>query len=280
MQVSKYWSKATSSAVDKAGHPYALTAWGASVSSEADAKQDALAKLEQWIAKLASGGSIGEYEYLHSAIREELIEEILDEGGTMIGAITRNRYGALVLNAADVFIADVDAPAPGLFHRLLLKMLGRRIKDKTYHIEKIKAFAQANPAAHVIVYETHSGLRVFLVDQAHEPGAKHSKQLLEALGSDKLYKALCHAQKCYRARLTPKPWRCDSFRPPNSFPRDEFQAQLAFDKWLAAYTESAKAYGVCRKVLSLGSGAMTANAKQLLAVHDAMAVKNGTAALA
>jgi hypothetical protein len=279
MQVSKFWQKEVGSAVDKNGHPYLLTAWGASASSDADAKQDALAKLERWVAKLARGEDIGEYEYLNSAIREELVEEITDFSGNLIGAITRNRYGALVLNATDVFIADVDTPTPG-FGARLLAMLGRRLRDKTYHIEKIKAYVQENPGVNAVIYETHSGLRVFLTERARDPGDAQSMQLLETLGSDHLYKALCRTQKCYRARLTPKPWRCSAARPPNHFPREELPAQIAFDKWLTEYDAAAKAYAVCRHVATVGSGTVSPNARKILEAHDGTTLNSGAGSLA
>lgn len=279
MKVSKYWSKEKRSARGRDGHEYDLTCWAGSADGPLEAQQNAREKIERWIGKLARGEDIGEYEYQIGEIREELIEEILGADGALIGAVTRNRYGALVLNAASVLIADIDVPAPGPLDRLLA-LFGRKARDKAWHLEALRGFSADHPEHHLMIYETHSGLRVFVTSQEADPQSENSRTLLATLRSDSLYQRLCHAQKCYRARLTPKPWRCAAERPPNSFPRERFEQQTAFDAWLTTYTEKSRSYTVCRLLASIGSGRITDQAGKILAIHDARAVLHGVEALA
>ena len=57
---------------------------------------------------------------------------------------------------------------------------------------------------------------------------------MKALGADPAFLHLCRIQGSFRARLTPKPWRCGQANPPGSFPREP-EAQAAFAEWLAQY---------------------------------------------
>ena len=92
------------------------------------------------------------------------------------------------------------------------------------------------------VYRTHSGLRLLVTNQTFDPTSPETIQLLEEVGSDRLYIQLCKAQASFRARLTPKPWRCDTARPPVGYPRAGAADEQLHEAWLAAYDTSAAAY--------------------------------------
>ena len=106
------------------------------------------------------------------------MEELRGPDEELIGAITRNRYGALVLNSASLFIADIDAaPAPGFLGRLMARF-GRPVKDKAYRLAAVQRFAEQNPALCLLIYETHSGLRVFIVNESIAPDSGRAAELL------------------------------------------------------------------------------------------------------
>jgi hypothetical protein len=46
------------------------------------------------------------------------------------------------------------------------------------------------------------------IDQEFRPEAPETDRLLRLSGADPAFVQLCRAQKCFRARLTSKPWRC------------------------------------------------------------------------
>ena len=111
MKVAKYWARESTLADDGTGRRLRLVSWSGSNQSVAEAKKQAAKKLEQWLIRLRGGQLRGGYPYHGSdAVREELIEEVYDEAGKRIAAVTRNRYGALVLNSEEVLFADVDLP--------------------------------------------------------------------------------------------------------------------------------------------------------------------------
>lgn len=256
------------------GKSYALACWGSSETSREEARQRTLVRLQQLATKVRNGEELKSYEYGRHEIREELVEELKGEDGSLIGAITRNRYGALILNATDVFIADIDVAPEHI--GWLDRLRGKKPRGKEWYVEAVKTCLSARPDSNAIIYETHSGLRVFLTHEAFRPDEGGADRWLEALGSDPLYRRLCRAQKCFRARLSPKPWRCDLTAPPGQFPRDE-GTQGHFENWLQQYQKASQGFNICRRLASVGNGQLTKNARLLLAIHDAQVLGSAKA---
>lgn len=279
MKVFKYWHREQRNSTNQQGSTYTLVAWGGSKNSLEEARKHALEKLERWTLRLSRGDSLGEYEYHHGELREELLDTIHDEQGREIAAITRNRYGAAVLNTTSLLIADVDADnsTPGIFTKLLA-LFGYKQHNKAWHLENIRRVAQRHGTLGFSIYETCAGFRVFVTGRDFSPGEEASKALLTELGSDRLYQTLCCAQECYRARLTAKPWRCGLPLPAIDFPRKDGAADPAFAQWLNNYEAKTKAVAVCRLVENIGP--TTASAKPLLSLHERWTVRETGAVLA
>ncbi|MGP9538201.1 hypothetical protein ACT3SP_09315 [Brachybacterium sp. AOP43-C2-M15] len=111
---------------------FALTIHGCSDVSVEEARRDARERLD---ALIAAGGpeqlhASGHEYYPLRRLPEELLEEVRAADGALVAALTRNRYGAAVLNTDALLISDVDLPAeptrraraarkrPGLLTRL------------------------------------------------------------------------------------------------------------------------------------------------------------------
>lgn len=280
MKVFKYWHREQRNSNNSKGFPYALTAWGGSGNSLEEARTRALEKLDTWVMRLGRGEALGEYEYRNGELREELLETIHDEEGREIAAITRNRYGAAVLNTASLLIADVDADIrkPGFFTRLLA-LFGHQQRDKAWHLENIRRVAQRHGQLGFIVYETFAGFRVFVTGRDFSPADAESSTLLDELGSDQLYQVLCRTQQCYRARLTAKPWRCGLPLPERNFPRQDSTVEAAFSQWLSNYQAKTTAIAVCRHVEKIGPASPAAS-NELLALHDRWTLKASGTVLA
>jgi hypothetical protein len=127
--------------------------------------------------------------------------------------LTVNRYNALVLNTRNMLIADID-----FGDRRLNRFAGAEDCDEVVanlaelhlldeeHMEGSN-FAFADQS--YIVYCTHSGCRVICISVCVPWDEKGwaAERFMRFLGTDPEYIQLCGIQKCYRARLTPKPWR-------------------------------------------------------------------------
>lgn len=134
--------------------------------------------------------------------------------------LTVNHYNAVVLSTRNMLIADIDFGDSRLSANAgaicagevidALKDLATLDKGFLNYSRKVRFSEQAYR-----VYETHSGWRVICTSIPLPIPAQEyaAMKLMQFLKSDRKYMALCDAQGCYRARLTPKPWRdygCES----------------------------------------------------------------------
>jgi len=111
MLIPRFWSRAESETVTPDGKPVRFQVWRGSRSSEAEARALAQEAIGRMGERIRGGAGFPEkYSYGDRPLREEVIREIPGSGGgdDPDAAITRNSYGALVLNAARAFFIDVD----------------------------------------------------------------------------------------------------------------------------------------------------------------------------
>ena len=194
--------------------------------------------------------STGSSEY-EPAICEEVISE-LDKHNV----VTRNRYGALVLNSEDHAFLDIDfdsCPSPGLGERLRALFGGTPPQTPEKRLFELlrKVINDRLPYTPVRLYRTFKGFRMLLkTDRSAESPAM--QELMKQLFCDSLYAAFCARQKCYRARLTPKPRRIRmSTALRFTFPYDKAQNEER-RAWLEAYERRSAGFAVCRLVKSFG----------------------------
>jgi hypothetical protein len=92
--------------------------------------------------------------------------------------------------------------------------------------------------------------------------------LLRSVGSDPLYNRLCKQQNSFRARLTPKPWRCGHTALSVRWPRETDKQQRRFERWQAAYDARQTQYATCRFLGVLGSGVVHPQIQPIIELHD------------
>ncbi|HYR09724.1 MAG TPA: hypothetical protein VEQ60_18255, partial [Longimicrobium sp.] len=117
MLIPRFWSRAESTATTPDGKFVRFHVWRGSRSSEAEAQalaQEAVGRIRDRVSRGA--GFPERYAYGDRPLREEVITEFAGgAAGAAVdapeAAITRNSYGALVLNAARAFFIDVDVDA-------------------------------------------------------------------------------------------------------------------------------------------------------------------------
>ena len=187
--------------------------WRWSANSLAEAQSLA----EQAARQLADRFRAGDFPERHGyypdrPMREPVLREFKNGTGELAAVITRNSYGCQVLNTKRAMFVDIDLPEPkpdGLLKRLFG---GPKIPSpdpaQTKAIAKADAWATAHPGWGWRIYRTRAGLRLLATHDIFEADGPIAQAVFESLGADPLYRKLCQAQKCFRARLTPKPWRC------------------------------------------------------------------------
>jgi hypothetical protein len=185
------------------------------------------------------------YAYTDQTIREPIVDEQIVDGQRFM-AITRNGYGAYVLNTANVFFADIDVPFKPVksFRNALRAFLLQpqenafTAHDSEYEnavIDTVHSVARTHNLG-MRLYRTNAGHRAVITSTLVDPRSDQSRKLLAALGSDEKYIHLCSVQKCYRARLTPKPWRIGMPRPDRRLcvPWRTEQQEAQFNTWVEA----------------------------------------------
>ena len=139
----------------------------------------------------------------------------------------------------------------------------------------VDAFSAAHPDWHLRIYRTPAGLRVLAMHRTFQPDDADAALLFSALQADHLYTVMCKVQRCFRARLTPKPWRIgidQRIRPPVaawSAEQANLPERLA---WIAGYEQRSRGHAACCYLGSLGDTArIDPKAEHVRALHDAMA---------
>jgi hypothetical protein len=276
MRIPRFWAVAEGSTGTRRKRLF-RRAWGWSMSSAAEAVAVAHEQLRLALDNPRPGVRAGRY-YPRKPLREPILDELLIEGEQAL-AVTRNRYGAEILNTDRLLIADVDLPElQGRTSGGLLRRLFRRqppaadpMVEPVAVVERLGTladWARANPDLGVIVYRTASGLRVFVTGVEEPASSTRGEQILVELGADPIYCELCRTHRTFRARLTPKPWRLPSTNSPlGRWPYANGKTEQRFNRWLAHYDEASRGYAVCRRLATYGSYPSTLE-EHIIRLHD------------
>ena len=282
MKIPPYWTKGNHTATNNKGKQQSFWAWGWSFESLVAAKQDAIARAKRIFDCISRGTKPDSYEYLERPLREEILKSVAPNGQEA-GIITRNRYGALVLNCPSICFVDIDIDKPkpnGAIDAVLMLFSSKRRKDRTLEVQQSAVqnvrdwFGRRNGHS-LRVYETAAGLRLLFTDRYYDPVSREVSGLLEELGSDVLYRKLTLKQECFRARLTPKPWRCGYSAPPNRYPWETKEAEGKYRNWLQKYEAKSNAYGTCRLLELLGDSHIEEPIASVVKLHDSYTCRDG-----
>lgn len=254
MRIYRYWQEETGE-IEIDGRSLAIRGYGKSNNSIEEARQDAAARLRKVQRKIA-GKAVVKEDY-SADIREEIVHEI-----DAHNVITRNRYGARVLNTDSTTILDID------HHRKsFLEALGfKRREDKAAIVEDL-AILVARPEYQALgfrVYETAKGVRVIVIGRYFDPNATDGHSLMERSNTDPVFAMLCRKQACYRARLTPKPYRIKQKGIRYRWPMKQEDLQRA-QSWVNEYEIRSANFAVCRYLKTLGSQTLLS---EIVALHD------------
>lgn len=264
MDIPRYWRKAEEHVVHPDGNKLQLVAWGWSSESESAALDRAQKRLRNLLTRVKNRDPLpNRYEYGSRPIREEILDEHRDPTGVTTGVITRNSYGSRVLNAARLLFIDVDRQPVG--------WLKRRFSKGAYQpeLEHLRSALAGFAPVTFRVYETAAGLRAMSVSHTFEPDGDAAQRILRDTNSDPAFVHLCRLQKSFRARLTPKYWRCRIRHAPPSYPRQDASSKDAFHAWLREYEERSQSFATCRYIETIGSAPVHADVGDLARLHDA-----------
>lgn len=272
MKIARYWKRAYIRTNSPDGRPMDAVAWGWSADTPDEAQKKADEAVQRSAQRIATGqGFPDSYGYPDRPAREEIIEELKNEDGDLIAFISRNSYGSLVLNTARLMFIDIDVPKPasqGLLG-LIKSLFGGASSDPFEPVlQQIREKASAMPDLTFRVYRTAAGFRLAVINKRIDPTGSESQSLLSAFGSDPLYVRLCKNQESFRARLTPKHWRCAFESPPCRFPFPNEALERRYLQWVDDYNELSADSATCRFIEQIGSHPTVGDFRRLIELHD------------
>lgn len=275
MRFYPHWARARGR-IDTPDGPQSLSTLGWSDESPEAAQDLARRRLAELSERLRTGfPPKGEYDYGgERPPPEPVLERVCDDSGQVVAVITRNGYGARVLNTDRALFIDVDFGPPQRSSGFFRSLFQKPPSPEQAALQRVEQAAQAYPGWAIRVYRTFAGLRLVLLNESLSGFEQHQLDVLDEFGSDPLYRRLCLAQRCFRARLTPKPWRLGLPPPPTRFPFSSAEERTRFDAWLQKYEQVSAGYAACRPLSTLGLGHTSPTVRAIVAAHDAVAVQD------
>lgn len=181
----------------------------------------------------------------YEPIIKEWISDKIDEDNI----ITVNRYGAKVLNTTEYTILDLD-DYPFEFWDIFGATRGYDKKSLILQRFKKRITKNKSLGDDMRIYETTKGLRV-ICKKYISPQTPIFMKLMSKFRVDSIYAYLCIKQDCYRARLTPKPYRIKQNPIRIKSPLD-CETEL-YEKWEIEYARKSKSYSVVKLIETIGS---------------------------
>lgn len=156
-------------------------------------------------------------------------------------------------------------------HLFLRASLLLRGGAKAVAHRRIKAFIRRNPEWLLRLYRTPAGFRLLALHRLFDPSAPETSRAFSELKVDRVYATMCRNQRCFRARVSPKPWRVGITRHlkprAGTWPvKPELLAKR--QEWIRQYETAAATFASCRFVTELGSGARNPKAQSVCELHD------------
>lgn len=272
MNIPKYWAKHEQS-VTGPGRKIFLRNWQGSDISPEDAERKAETRAMEIARKIARGEELDRYGYADRPLREEIKDAVRNRSRDEVGIVTRNAYGALVLNTGQAMFIDIDIP--GMDRPRRKGLFGGKKKSFVPDpylptVRRVEEWSIKHPEYGIRIYATYAGLRCLVENTVFSPNSRQADAILQELESDPLYRRLCKAQDCFRARLTPKPWRC-GLHPPRGelrYPREDLRREGEFREWERRYDAAAAQYAVCAFIKQAGSQTVHPDVEAVREYHD------------
>ena len=298
MNIPHYWAKAEMEGRNRQGDVLPFVAWGSSDRNTDDARRQAQHKVEALVARFQSGEKLphsGQNYYGGDRpLREEILQEFSSGDSPDAAIVTRNSYGCSVLNAARLMFIDIDLPPGGKDATVgdaigLLGKIGRMLfssaakgpenhrppevaveltpKEKSV-LEKVRQWTNLHSNWGFRIYRTAGGLRVLATHDFFDPQGSAASEVMNALGADPMYIRLCRSQNCFRARLSPKPWRVGVQSAFFRHPWVGTAKESAARDWLAHYQKACSQARTCQHLADVGNGRIPQEFQSLVALHD------------
>lgn len=146
-----------------------------------------------------------------------------------------------------------------------------RVSPKQAARTRIERFSKRNRDWAMRLYETPRGWRVLVTHATFDPRSTQVRSFFDAIGTDPIYARMCFNQNCFRARVSPKPWRvgvADHLTPrPGVWPVSPERMPDRM-KWVKRYERHCQGFAACRFEVILGAATNCEKAVEIIRLHD------------
>lgn len=190
---------------------------------------------------------------------------ILEIVAIIVAVVTRQAWFGGGLGLIGLMLAS---PLANAGQRLIATFSGG-VEQQTRR--RLQRFLEQHPDWNVRIYRTPAGWRLLATHQPLLPDHPDVAAFFRATSTDPIYVRMCLNQRCFRARLTPKPWRMGFTKPLKPrrgvWPVDA-QRLPERQAWVADYEQRAAQFAACRFLESLGSGRVHPELTDTIEIHD------------
>lgn len=238
-------------------------------------------------------------------IREEILQDFPD----LDAVITRNQYGARCLNVREVMFADIDVTVGqsntiggwiGLFimsvgvcsslknwwwiavpifavviwrrlaHSARIRRQRKLLLSPDWIAAKIDEWCANHSSWSLHLYRTPAGYRLLGTHALFDPTSEDIIEFFRFFAVDPQFVQMCRKQRCFRARLTGKPWRMGvkDRMGWGTWPPTSTKATDRRREWTGKYEKIATGYSACRYLMHRGSGVEHPRAAAIRRIHD------------
>lgn len=138
---------------------------------------------------------------------------------------------------------------------------------------RIEKFAKRSPNWGLRLYETPLGWRVLVTHTTFAPRSEEVSKFFDEIGTDRVYARMCFNQNCFRARVSPKPWRIgidDRLRQRSGVWPVPAERLADRERWVREYNAKAAHFAACRLEGSFGNPRICREAAAIIRVHDGL----------
>jgi hypothetical protein len=136
----------------------------------------------------------------------------------------------------------------------------------------VHRWCESHPAWRVRVYRTPAGLRLLANHAAIDPRGDEATAFFSVVDADPMYRLMCQKQACFRARVSPKPWRIGIAARIGwgTWPVAKDGAIQRRSAWVEAYEKASTGYAACAFLEDIGDGSESPRGRAVRELHDRM----------